>query len=47
MIGKIIQTPVTVAKWAIMACVVAPFALLIGLRDMARQCWFELREVWK
>ena len=47
MIGKIIQTPVTIAKWALMSCLVAPAALALGLRDMAVQCWLELKEVWK
>lgn len=47
MIGKIIQTPVTIVKWALLSCLVAPAALALGLRDMAVQCWLELREVWK
>lgn len=47
MIAKIIQTPVTLAKWLILSCLVAPAALVLGLRDMARECWAELCEVWK
>jgi hypothetical protein len=47
MIGKILQTPVTVVYWLVVLAVVFPVSLFTSLRLIGGACLTDLKRLWK